>query len=275
MNDEEKNTHPQLLRLVEIIRRLRAPGGCPWDRKQTLESLTPHLLEEGYELIEAIEAKGDRERCEEAGDLLMVVVMICQVAADEGRFDLEQAARGIGDKLERRHPHIFGDRQVAGADEVVRNWEEIKRRERREKQSDPSPFAGVPRHLPACLRALRMGQKASLAGFDWPDARGALAKVKEELAELEGEMGGGGERGALLHELGDLLFAVANLGRLLGINPEKALRAALDRFDRRYRQMERELGKPPAQAESADELDAAWERAKAALRRVEGEGDPA
>ncbi len=265
--------HPQLLRLVEIVRRLRAPGGCPWDRKQTLQSLAPYILEEGWELVEALE-KNDLEKIrEEVGDLMMVTLMICQVAADEGKFDLEEAARGIADKLVRRHPHVFGDAQVSGAGEVLERWEEIKKEEKAQRpEGDQSAFSGVPRSMPALLRALRMGEKASRLGFDWPDARSSMDKIREETAEVEEELRKGEKKGSerLFQEIGDLLFAVANAGRLLGVNPEMALRATLDRFDQRFRRMEKDLGKPIREA-SFQELDQAWNEAKEAIRREERE----
>ena len=268
MSDE----HPQLLRLVEIVRRLRAPGGCPWDRKQTLRSLAPYVLEESWELVEALEKEDLEKIREEVGDLLMVTLMICQVAADEGKFDLEAAAKDIADKLVRRHPHVFGDARVSGAGEVLERWEEIKKKEKEAKpQGDQSALSGVPRAMPALLRALRMGEKASRLGFDWPDAASSMDKIREETAEVEEELRKGEKPGSerLFQEIGDLLFAVANAGRLLGVNPEMALRATLDRFETRFRRMEKDLGKPMKEA-SFQELDRAWNQAKEAVRR-EGE----
>ncbi len=264
--------HPQLLRLVEIVRRLRAPGGCPWDRKQTLRSLAPYILEEGWELVEALEQEDLEKTREEVGDLLMVALMICQVAEDEGKFDLEAAAREIADKLVRRHPHVFGDAQVKDAGEVLERWEEIKKEEKARKPgTDQSALSGVPRSMPALLRALRMGEKASRLGFDWPDARSSMDKIREETAEVEEELRKGEKNGSerLFQEIGDLLFAVANAGRLLGVNPEMALRATLDRFEVRFRRMEKDLDKPIREA-SFEELDRAWNEAKEAIRREEG-----
>ncbi len=272
MTDE----HPQLLRLVEIVRRLRAPGGCPWDRKQTLQSLAPFVLEEGWELVEALEQNDLEKIREEVGDLLMVTLMICQVARDEGKFDLEAAAREIADKLVRRHPHVFGDAQVEGADQVLERWEEIKKKEKEARPgADQSALSGVPRSMPALLRALRMGEKASRLGFDWPDAASSLDKIREETAEVEEELRKGEKSGSerLFQEVGDLLFAVANAGRLLGVNPEMALRATLDRFERRFRKMEKDLGRPMKEA-TFEELDLAWNEAKEALREEEeGRGE--
>jgi len=268
--------HPQLLRLVEIVRRLRAPGGCPWDRKQTLQSLAPFVLEEGWELVEALEQNDLEKIREEVGDLLMVTLMICQVARDEGKFDLEAAAREIADKLVRRHPHVFGDAQVEGADQVLERWEEIKKKEKEARPgADQSALSGVPRSMPALLRALRMGEKASRLGFDWPDAASSLDKIREETAEVEEELRKGEKSGSerLFQEVGDLLFAVANAGRLLGVNPEMALRATLDRFERRFRKMEKDLGRPMKEA-TFEELDLAWNEAKEALREEEeGRGE--
>lgn len=251
-----------LERLMQVVDTLRGPGGCPWDMKQTVESLTPHLVEEAHECADAV-ARGDaRATCEELGDLLMAVLMTARVAREERGFGAEQVAQGVTEKLIRRHPHVYGEVEVAGAGEVLRNWETIKREEKRAKGEDESALSGVPTSLPALLRAYRVGQKAANAGFDWPDLRGPFDKVEEEWAELRAAAASG-DRAAAAAELGDLLFAVVNVARKLEIEPELALRGTVERFQARFRWIERHLGKPLKEATPA-ELDALWEAAKRA-----------
>src|SRR3954466_15222151 len=230
-------------RLLDIMDKLRDPGGCPWDREQTLRSLTPYLLEEAHEVIEAIEAGDAPHHREELGDLLFQVVFQSRIAREEGKFDFASVCDSIAEKLTRRHPHVFGDVSVCGSREVVKNWERIKADERKAAGAAPrSAIGGVPVGLPALVRAERISEKAAAVGFDWPDLSGVLSKVREELAELEGAIA---ERSAAppesaaahsLHgrveeELGDLLFALANLGRFLKAHPEESLRGAVRRFE--------------------------------------------
>jgi MazG family protein len=246
--------------LVQIMARLRAPGGCPWDREQTHASIRKYVIEEAYEVAEAIDHGDARELCAELGDLLLQVVFHAEMAREDGRFDVEDVCRAIVDKMRRRHPHVFGDVTVSGADEVVRNWEQIKARER---GAAASIIDGVPRALPALQRAERLGDKAARVGFDWLDAAAVLAKVDEERAEL-GEALAGGEPARIADELGDLLLATANLARKLDLEPERALSSALDRFERRFRSVERTArteGQDLA-AMPADELDRRWQEAK-------------
>ena len=189
--------HPQLMRLLTVIAQLRAPGGCPWDREQTEASMAPHLLEEAYEAVDALAAADRPASCEELGDVLMNVLMIAQISSEAGRYDVEDVARGIADKLIRRHPHVFGDSEAKDTDAVLANWEAIKRREGKGKGKGKgdngrrSAFAGVPRDLPALLRAFRVGEKAARTGFDWPDARGPRNKLDEELAEFDQALASG------------------------------------------------------------------------------------
>ena len=252
-----------LRRLLAIVDRLRAPeDGCPWDLEQTVDSMAPSLIEEAHEMVEAIESKSDAATVEEAGDLLMVVVLICRIAEDEERFDLAQAATAVGDKLIHRHPHVFGGVEVSGAAHVTANWERIKAEERRKKNEDASALAGVPQAMPALQRAHRVGSKAIAAGFRWNDAEGALAKVQEELAEVR-EAFASGDREALEAELGDLLMAAAFLGNYLELDPERATRGALRRFESRFRSMEDRLG-PGAREANLSDWMAAWKAAKAA-----------
>jgi MazG family protein len=256
-------------RLLSIMERLRGPQGCPWDREQTLRTLRPYVLEETYEVLEAIDAGDAREHCAELGDLLLQIVFQAQLRKEEGAFDFADVANAISDKLVSRHPHVFGDADAADADAVLRQWAAIKREENRKKGGGESVLEGVPREMPALARADRLTEKASRIGFDWPDAAGARAKVAEELAELD-EAIGGGNPASIEHELGDTLFAVANLSRKLGVPPEEALRGTLARFVARFTHVERELarrGIGHGQATLA-EMDALWEEAKGLERQA-------
>lgn len=257
--------HPQLTRLIDIVARLRAPDGCPWDREQTEESMAPHLLEEAHEAVDAIERGDVRESCEELGDVLMNVLMISQISAEQRRFGLEDLARGIADKLVRRHPHVFppedGEVSVEGSAEVLRNWEAIKQKEKAAKGGG-GVLSGIPAGLPQLIKAHRVGEKAAQAGFDWPDRAGVRTKVDEELSELDRAIRSG-DREAMADEVGDLLFTVVNLARHLGVNPDMALRGTLRRFIDRFGKVEKRLGKGLGQA-SLEELEAAWDAAKAA-----------
>jgi MazG family protein len=263
-------------RLLRTMDRLRDPGGCPWDREQTLRSLTPYLLEEAHEVIEAIEAGDAQHHREELGDLLFQVVFQARIAREEGKFDFAQVCDSISDKLTRRHPHVFGDVTVSGSREVVKNWERIKADERKAKGDAPrSAIGGVPTGLPALVRAERLTEKASAVGFDWPEVKGVLAKVREEIGELEEAVARRAAaapqdedahrlHGRVEHELGDLLFALANLGRFLKVHPEEALRGSVRRFESRFHHVEerlREEGRTPREATLA-EMDRYWDEAK-------------
>jgi MazG family protein len=243
------------------MRRLLGPGGCPWDREQTLATLRPFLLEETYEVLEALDEGDPDHHAEELGDLLFQIVFQAELA----RLPLERIVRAIGDKLIRRHPHVFGDVTVKDSTEVLANWERIKRGERGGRADAAGGLlAGVARSLPALARAHRLAARAAKVGFDWPDVPSVRAKVDEELAELEAAAASG-ERAAIEHEAGDLLFAVAQLARKLGLDPEDTLRAANGRFERRFAHVEAGLaarGKTPAQS-SLEEMDALWDEAKA------------
>jgi MazG family protein len=250
-------------RLLGIMERLRGPDGCPWDREQSLATLRPYVLEETYEVLEAIDGGDVREHCEELGDLLLQIVFQAQLRREEGRFDFADVAEAISNKLVSRHPHVFGDADVRDAEGVLRQWAALKREEKRAKGGGKSVLEGVPREMPALARADRLTEKASRIGFDWPDASGARAKVAEELAELDAAVVAG-EREAMEHEVGDLLFAAANLARKLGVPPEEALRGAVGRFVARFEHIERELerrGVAPGAA-TLDQMDALWRDAK-------------
>jgi MazG family protein len=254
-------------RLLGIMDKLRDPGGCPWDREQTLRTLTPYLLEEAHEVIEAIETGDAQHHREELGDLLFQVVFQARIAREEGKFDFADVCDSISDKLTRRHPHVFGDVSVSGSREVIKNWERIKADERKAKGDKPrSAIGGVPVSLPALVRAERLTEKAGAVGFDWPDAKSVVAKVREELDELLEAM----EHGDQAHvesELGDVLFAMANLGRWLKVHPEEALRSTLRRFEARFHYIEEQLqarGKSPRESNLA-EMDGLWNEAKKRL----------
>lgn len=252
--------------LVQIMARLRAPGGCPWDREQTNASIKPYTIEEAYEVAEAIDLGDDRELCGELGDLLLQIVFHAQMAAETGRFTVVDVCRAINDKMVRRHPHVFADTKVEGTADVLRNWSRIKAEERKDKDGgDPSALAGVPRAMPALLRGQRLGEKAAHVGFDWTNTDGVLDKVREELHELEDALAMK-DTAALEAEIGDLLFAVAQLARHLKLSAEDALTKTSDRFTRRFHHVEAALVAQQRQVSdaSADELDALWEAAKRA-----------
>jgi MazG family protein len=260
-----ENAGTQLERLIAIMRRLRAPDGCPWDRAQDLASLRPYLVEEAYEVLDAIDRGDTLELRAELGDLLFQVVFQSQIASEEGRFDLGEVIAQISEKLIRRHPHVFADAKMADPEAVHRNWSELKRKERLASgQTHPSAIDGVPTQAPALLRAERMGEKAAREGFDWANVGGVRAKVSEELAELDAAILDG-RRDLIAAELGDLLFTLCNLARWLQTPAEDALRAAIRRFEARFRYLEGELarrGLRPAQVD-AQELDRLWRAAKA------------
>jgi MazG family protein len=263
-----------LARVVAIVDRLRAPDGCPWDREQTVASMAPSLVEEAHEAVEAIDRKDDGETAAELGDLLMVIALVSRIAEQEGgRFDLARVANAVADKLIRRHPHVFGEVVVGSAGQALANWERIKEAERRSGEKDASALAGVPVALPALQRASRVSAKAISAGFRWDDAAGALAKVREEVRELERAFAererdpDGVPVSRVEEELGDVLLATAFLGQYLGLDPEKAARASLRRFEGRFRSMEAELGER-LRSSTLTEMMAAWERAKSETARA-------
>lgn len=281
---------PPLERLRHIVHLLRAPGGCPWDREQTHASLAPLLLEEAYEAVEAIESGDPVHMCEELGDLLLHVVMHGEIAAGHGRFTLDKIAAKVVEKMIRRHPHVFGSAEATDSETVLRQWDDIKRGEKSGPgDADPAPsgrshLAGISHGLPALIRAHKLQKRAAKTGFEFPSPAAALAKVREELDEVEqalvaagGDGGhdadppepGSGDAGsaaaALAAELGDLLFSVVNLTRLLGQDAESLLAAANRKFEHRFANMERRLhaaGTAPGGAD-LDTMEAAWQAAKA------------
>ena len=249
--------------LVQIMARLRGQNGCPWDREQTSESIKPYLVEETYEVLEAIDEEDSEKLKEELGDLMLQIVFHARMAEESGAFTVSHVLTAISDKLVRRHPHVFGDVKAETAQEVLFNWEQIKQTERRHEKGQASLLDGVPREMPALLRAHRLQEKASRVGFDWNEAQEVLRKVEEELGELKAAMRDQAvER--VEAELGDLLFALVNLSRFLAVNPEEALRKTIARFIARFRYIEEELarrGRSLRQA-SLEEMDALWAEAK-------------
>jgi MazG family protein len=265
MTDEEMIDSPdhavQLARLRAIMHRLRAPGGCPWDAEQTHESLVPNLIEEAHETVDTIR-RGDYEHLrEELGDLLLQVVFHCELAEEVGRFDLDDVARGISDKLVRRHPHVFAQSDAATSDAVLQQWDAIKRAE---KGDEEQPYLhGVGKGLPGLLRAVKLQKKAAKTGFDWPDVGGVLDKIREELGELETALAAGDEA-AIHDELGDLMFSVVNLARFRKIDPEELMAAANSKFEQRFATMERALHQQGIALTEAtlDQMEREWQNAK-------------
>jgi tetrapyrrole methylase family protein/MazG family protein len=244
----------------ETIAHLRAPEGCPWDRKQTHLTLRKYLLEEAYETVHALDAQDADALREELGDLLLQIVLHAQIATEYGEFTMADIVAGIQDKMIRRHPHVFGDVKVSGAGEVVRNWEQIKAEEKKDKPRNGSVLGDVPRDLPALMQAETYQKRAAQVGFDWPEVSGVKAKITEEIAEIESAEGDDIHR-----EVGDLLFAVVNWARWLQVEPETALREASARFAARFARVE-EAAKAQGREMTAmtiDELDVLWEQAKA------------
>ena len=253
-------------RLLAIMRRLRAPDGCPWDREQTLGTLKPCVLEETYELLSAMDDPADRAHyIEELGDVLLQVVFQCAMAEERGDFTFNDVANAVSDKLVRRHPHVFGDVAAGDSSTVLRNWELIKERERA-KETRKSALDGVPSALPALLKAQRISEKASRVGFDWKDSGGAIAKIREELDELESAVSSGETPERVKEELGDVLFSVANYARFLKSDAESALQGAADKFSRRFRAVEaafRAAGKSMRDS-TIEEMDRVWDEVKRA-----------
>ncbi|MDX1388544.1 MAG: nucleoside triphosphate pyrophosphohydrolase [Acidobacteriota bacterium] len=251
--------------LVAIMDRLRDPGGCPWDREQTFESLRAYVLEEGYEVAEAIDL-GDLDGLrEELGDLLLQVVFLSRLAKEEGRFTIDDVVRGIAQKMVRRHPHVFGDAEAGSSEEVLVHWERIKRDEKKEGEADDSVLAGVPKALPAMMKAALLGTRAARVGFDWKRASDVVDKVEEELRELR-EAVAADDREAARGEMGDLFFSLVNLARKLDLDPEESLERTNHKFRTRFRAVESEIGRRGLTLEQAEPalMERLWEEAKKA-----------
>ena len=247
-------------KLCEIVAKLRAPGGCPWDREQTHESLLAAVIEEAYEVTEAARVKDDAHFCEELGDLLLLVVMHAEIARETGRFNIDEIIRGVVEKLVRRHPHVFGTSDARDSGAVLKQWEAIKREE---KKADSHYLASLPKALPALKRAQKAQSKAARVNFDWADLRDVVAKVEEEVREMK-EAIASRDRARMEDEIGDALFAVVNLARKCKIDAESALQGGTDKFVTRFNQLENELraqGKRLGDVDLA-EMDEIWNRIK-------------
>ena len=271
-------------RFVEVVAALRHPEtGCPWDLEQTHRSIRPYLIEETYEVIDAIDAETDKELKEELGDVLLQVVLHAQIAKDRNAFTIDDIAESITEKMIRRHPHVFGEAKVSGSQQVLQNWEQIKSQEKSSETGEQrkSILDGVPKAMPQLTRAQRLGEKASRVGFEWASLAQVWEKVEEELEELKTEIARAGEppaalttapssrpkeiQAALENEFGDLLFSLCQLGRWLGVGSEDSLRGAIEKFLGRFQDMEQQAGKP-LRDQTPEELDALWEQAKMRVR---------
>jgi MazG family protein len=252
-------------RFVELVARLRAPGGCPWDREQTHETVKPMTIEEAYEVAHAIDERDDAELVGELGDLLLQVVFHANIAEERGAFRIREVIERVADKMVRRHPHVFADDEASTSGQVLRNWEAIKAAEREAKgKDDESMLDSVHQGLPAVMEAFQMTTKASRVGFDWRDADAALVKLDEEVLELREAIKAGDDGRAVSEEVGDLLFVAVNVARLTGVDPESALKAANRKFRRRFRHIEERLhaeGRRPADS-TLEEMDRLWDEAK-------------
>lgn len=269
MTDAEMILSPdsaqQLARLRAIMHRLRGPGGCPWDAEQTHQSLVPNLIEEAYETVDAIQRSDYDHLREELGDLLLQVVFHSEIAQEAGLFCLDDVARGISEKLVRRHPHVFGESNAADTDSVLAQWDEIKRAEKGDQ--DQAYLHGIGKGLPALLRAAKLQKKASKVGFDWPTDTGVIAKIREELHELQAALDEQ-DPAAVAEEMGDLLFSIVNLARFNNSDPELIMAAANTKFEIRFGLMETLLKSQnlTLQAATAEQMEDAWEKAKALER---------
>ncbi len=250
-------------RLVAIVARLRGPDGCPWDRKQTPESLKKYLIEEAYEAYEAIGEDLPEKVQEELGDLLFLLLMVAYIYQEKRIFDMESMLTLCAEKMIRRHPHVFGEEKARTAEEVLARWQKIKEKEARQKEEVSSVLGNLPRSLPALQRAYRLGERASRVGFDWPNPEEVWPKLEEEMRELQ-EALQANQRERLEEELGDLLFTVANLARKCGLNPEEALQKSLDKFQKRFLAMEKALQEAgrDIRSVSLEEMDSIWEALK-------------
>lgn len=253
---------PAFERLVDVMKRLRAPDGCPWDREQTFETLRTYVVEEAYEVIDAIDKADYQGLLEELGDLMMQVIFLANIAEESNLFDVAEVCVRAAQKLVLRHPHVFGPDKAKDAREVLARWEGYKRAEGK------GTLEGVPNHLPALLMALRVSEKASRVGFDWPNIEGVLGKLDEEIGELR-EAIQNGSLDAIEEELGDVLFALVNIARMKGLDPEAALRRMVGRFRARFAFVESELAREGVDVAGAPlpTLDRLWEEAKARERK--------
>jgi MazG family protein len=249
--------------LIDIMERLRSPEGCPWDREQTFDTIKPYLLEETYEVMDAIDARDWNGLADELGDLLLQVVFFSQMAKEAGHFEVADAIEAINSKLVRRHPHVFGEGDAKTAADVIRKWDEIKAGEKAASAKPKGLLASVPRSLPALMEARQIAGRAAGAGFDWSNVEQVLEKLHEELAELEAARQAESPE-SLQDEIGDLLFVIVNIARFLKVDPEQALRGTNAKFRRRFGHVEKGLeaqGKSPREA-TIEEMEGLWQQAK-------------
>lgn len=260
----DKQAMLKLQALIELIRRLRAPDGCPWDRKQTRQDIGKYLLDESYEVQDALAENDPQHIREELGDLLFQILFIAELASEAGEFNLADVMTDVREKMIRRHPHVFGNVRVNSAEDVKDNWQVIKRREKKDRKEDPDIFGNVPRSFPALKRAQKITAIASRYGFDWPDTDGVLNKLQEEYRELD-QARSQGDTKKTEEELGDIFFTLVNLCRFLSIDAETATSGAIDKFVRRFRYIAQQLSDngQPLEGATQDEMDALWNEAKA------------
>ena len=265
MQDSKPSPGAGFERLVQIMAQLRAPGGCPWDREQTFDTIKPYLLEESYEVMDAIDARDWPGLADELGDLMLQAVFFAQMASEAGHFGIRDSLNAINEKLVRRHPHVFAGGDAKTADAVTRRWDEIKAEEKQaqNKKADAGILSGVPRSLPSLVEAQKIAAKAAGVGFDWENIDQAFDKLKEELAELETARSTGTSE-QVEDELGDLLFVLVNIARFLKVDPEQALRKTNAKFRRRFGHVEAGLasqGKKPDDV-TVNEMETLWQEAK-------------
>lgn len=251
--------------LVALMTKLRGPGGCPWDRKQTLPDLKAYIIEESYEVVDAIDSDDRAALLEEVGDLLLQAVFVTEITREEGTFDVYDSITAIHDKLVRRHPHVFGDVEAKDAEQVLVNWEKLKSEER--KAENKSILSGVPQAMPSLLKASRLTEKAARIGFDWRRTEDVFDKIDEELAELR-EAVAEADPSNIHDEIGDLLFTIANIARKLNVNPEEALQSTNRKFMRRFQSMESRVREQDRNLDqlSLEEMDSLWDAAKSEER---------
>ena len=260
---KEHKTYQELTELIQLIKKLRAPDGCPWDRKQKQEDIGKYILEEAYEVIESLEANDQQAIAEELGDLLFQILFLAEMGAETGAYSLDNIMAGVKEKMIRRHPHIFGDIKVNSVEEVKDNWQQIKKKERSAKNKDKDLFDHIPRSLPALKRAQKVTSLAAVYGFDWRYTAEVLEKFKEELNEFDDALSHENQT-EIEEELGDLLFTLVNLSRFVKVDSETALSKTTNKFLRRFAYITDELarcGKTPEQA-TLSEMDELWEKAK-------------
>lgn len=257
----------ELLSFIDVVKKLRAPDGCPWDREQTHKSLKPYLIEETYEAIEAIDDEDSAEICEELGDIFLHIVMHGVMGEEDGDFTLEEVIRTIKEKMIRRHPHVFDEIIVNSVGDVWKNWDEIKKKENQKKNKSESILDNVPISLPGLARAEKIQKRAARIGFDWDDVAGAWSKIHEELEEID-EAIKEDDKDKLTEELGDLLFSVVNVSRKLEIDPEEALRFSSNKFMKRFKHIEQKVAEQGKKIKDCDfeELDDYWNQAKNLLK---------